>query len=134
MSGSSSGRSASVTVVITPPTLTALASAPVSAATEKMRQEGLPEVAIDTFAHYEERLRSGEQGVLPEGELEPLTDVPSAEELSSPDASALTRVVVLKLNGGLGTSMGMTRAKSLLEIKEGQTFLDVIVRQVLHLR
>ena len=30
--------------------------------------------------------------------------------------------------------MGMTRAKSLLEIKEGQTFLDVIVRQVLHLR
>ena len=45
-----------------------------------------------------------------------------------------SRVVVLKLNGGLGTSMGMTRAKSLLEVKEGQTFLDVIVRQVLHLR
>jgi UTP--glucose-1-phosphate uridylyltransferase len=106
----------------------------VSAATEKMRQEGLPEIAIDTFAHYEERLRSGEQGLLPEAELEPLTDVPSAEELPSPDASALSRVVVLKLNGGLGTSMGMTRAKSLLEIKEGQTFLDVIVRQVLHLR
>jgi UTP--glucose-1-phosphate uridylyltransferase len=99
-----------------------------------MRQEGLPEIAIDTFAHYEERLRSGELGLLPEAELEPLTDVPSAEELPSPDASALNRVVVLKLNGGLGTSMGMTRAKSLLEIKEGQTFLDVIVRQVLHLR
>ena len=45
-----------------------------------------------------------------------------------------SRVVVLKLNGGLGTSMGMTRAKSLLEVKEGHTFLDVIVRQVLHLR
>jgi UTP--glucose-1-phosphate uridylyltransferase len=99
-----------------------------------MREEGLPEIAIDTFAHYEERLRSGELGLLPEAELEPLTDVPSAEELPSPDASALNRVVVLKLNGGLGTSMGMTRAKSLLEIKEGQTFLDVIVRQVLHLR
>ena len=99
-----------------------------------MRQEGLPEIAIDTFAHYEERLRSGEQGLLPEAELEPLADVPSAEELPSPDASTLSRVVVLKLNGGLGTSMGMTRAKSLLEIKDGQTFLDVIVRQVLHLR
>jgi UTP--glucose-1-phosphate uridylyltransferase len=43
-------------------------------------------------------------------------------------------VVVLKLNGGLGTSMGMTRAKSLLEVKEGLSFLDIIVRQVLHLR
>jgi UTP--glucose-1-phosphate uridylyltransferase len=43
-------------------------------------------------------------------------------------------VVVLKLNGGLGTSMGMTKAKSLLEVKDGHTFLDVIARQVLHLR
>ena len=41
---------------------------------------------------------------------------------------------MLKLNGGLGTSMGMTKAKSLLEVKDGLTFLDVIVRQVLHLR
>jgi UTP--glucose-1-phosphate uridylyltransferase len=42
--------------------------------------------------------------------------------------------VVLKLNGGLGTSMGMTRAKSLVEVKNGLTFLDLIARQVLHLR
>jgi UTP--glucose-1-phosphate uridylyltransferase len=106
----------------------------VSAATEKMRQEGLPEVAIDTFAHYEELLRQGDQGTLPEAELEPLTDVQSAEELPEGDPSALERAVVLKLNGGLGTSMGMTRAKSLVEIKDGCTFLDVIARQVLHLR
>jgi UTP--glucose-1-phosphate uridylyltransferase len=106
----------------------------VSAATEKMRREGLPDVAIDTFAHYEERLRSGEQGTLPESELEPLTDVPSSEELPDADGSALERAVVLKLNGGLGTSMGMTKAKSLLEVKDGHTFLDVIARQVLHLR
>jgi UTP--glucose-1-phosphate uridylyltransferase len=107
----------------------------VSAATEKMRREGLPDVAVDTFAHYEERLRRGEQGTLPEAELEPLTEVPSADALPAPDdASALGRVVVLKLNGGLGTSMGMTKAKSLLEVKDGHTFLDVIARQVLHLR
>jgi UTP--glucose-1-phosphate uridylyltransferase len=30
--------------------------------------------------------------------------------------------------------MGMTKAKSLVEVKDGQTFLDVIARQVLHLR
>jgi UTP--glucose-1-phosphate uridylyltransferase len=106
----------------------------VSAATDKMRREGLPETAIDTFAHYEERLRSGEQGLLPEAELEPLTELPSAEELPAGDETAIERVVVLKLNGGLGTSMGMTKAKSLVEVKEGHTFLDVIVRQVLHLR
>jgi UTP--glucose-1-phosphate uridylyltransferase len=106
----------------------------VSAATDKMRSEGLPEIAIDTFAHYEERLDSGEQGMLPESELEPLSDVPSYDDLPEADGSALGQVVVLKLNGGLGTSMGMTKAKSLLEVKEGHTFLDVIVRQVLHLR
>ena len=105
-----------------------------SAATEKMRGEGLPETAIDTFAHYEELLRQGDQGTLPESELEPLDDVPSADDLPHPDESVLERAVMLKLNGGLGTSMGMTAAKSLLEVKDGLTFLDIIARQVLHLR
>src|SRR5919109_2738619 len=99
-----------------------------------MERERLPRIAIDTFAHYEELLREGEQGTLPEAELEPLHDVPSTDDLPEADPSALERAVVLKLNGGLGTSMGMTKAKSLLEVKDGHTFLDVIVRQVLHLR
>ena len=105
-----------------------------SAATDKMRREGLPEIAVDTFEHYEQLLREGDTGTLPEAELEPLDDVPSIEDLPEADPSALERAVVLKLNGGLGTSMGMTKAKSLLEVKDGHTFLDVIVRQVLHLR
>ena len=41
---------------------------------------------------------------------------------------------MIKLNGGLGTSMGMARAKSLLCVRRGLSFLDVIARQVLHLR
>jgi UTP--glucose-1-phosphate uridylyltransferase len=106
----------------------------VSAATDKMRREELPEIAIDTFEHYEGLLREGDTGTLPEAELEPLDDVPSIDDLPEADSSVLERAVVLKLNGGLGTSMGMTKAKSLLEVKEGHTFLDVIVRQVLHLR
>ena len=105
-----------------------------SAATDKMRAEGLPEAAVDTFAFYEQRLREGETGTMPESEIEPLDGLPDAEELPESDGSALSRVVVLKLNGGLGTSMGMTKAKSLLEVKDGLSFLDVIVRQVLHLR
>jgi UTP--glucose-1-phosphate uridylyltransferase len=43
-------------------------------------------------------------------------------------------VIVLKLNGGLGTSMGMTGPKSLVEVKDGLTFLDIAARQVLALR
>ena len=105
-----------------------------SAATEKMQDEGLPDDAVDTFAHYEQKLREGDQGTLPESELEPLADLPDADALPDPSGAALDQAVVLKLNGGLGTSMGMTRAKSLLEVKGELTFLDVIVGQVLHLR
>jgi UTP--glucose-1-phosphate uridylyltransferase len=106
----------------------------VSAAVEKMRREGLPEIAIETFAHYERLLRKGETGLLPESEIEPLRDLPDAAELPAGGEEFLDRVVALKLNGGLGTSMGMTRAKSLLEVKDGLSFLDIIVRQVLRLR
>jgi UTP--glucose-1-phosphate uridylyltransferase len=106
----------------------------VSAATDKMRAEGLPEGAVETFAHYERLLREGDAGTLPESSLEPLEELPDAVDLPDSDGAALDQAVVLKLNGGLGTSMGMTRAKSLLEVKDGLTFLDIIVRQVLHLR
>ena len=71
---------------------------------------------------------------MPEADIEALDDVPSLDDLPDGDSAALEQTVVLKLNGGLGTSMGMTRAKSLLEVKKGHTFLDVIVRQILHLR
>ena len=99
-----------------------------------MRREGLPDAAVETFAYYEKRLREGEQGLLAESEIEPLDELPEAGELPEGGGEALDRVVVLKLNGGLGTSMGMTRAKSLIEVKDGLSFLDIIVRQVLALR
>ena len=50
------------------------------------------------------------------------------------ERDALERAVVIKLNGGLGTSMGMTGPKSLLAVKDGLSFLDIIARQVLELR
>ena len=105
-----------------------------SAAVSKMRREGLPEAAVETFAYYERLLREGDQGTLPESELEPLSDLPDVSDLPESDGAALDQAVVLKLNGGLGTSMGMTQAKSLLEVKEGLTFLDIIVCQIVHLR
>jgi UTP--glucose-1-phosphate uridylyltransferase len=99
-----------------------------------MRAEGLPDIAIDTFAHYERLLQEGDQGLIRESEIEPLADLPDALSLPESTGEALDSVVVLKLNGGLGTSMGMTRAKSLIEVKDGHSFLDVIVQQVLQMR
>jgi UTP--glucose-1-phosphate uridylyltransferase len=103
------------------------------ASVEKMRREGIPDAAIETFRHYYEQLAEGATGMIPEDEIEPVIDVQQLDDL--PDADApLDAAIVLKLNGGLGTSMGMTRAKSLIEAKDGLTFLDVIARQVTELR
>src|SRR5919201_5996538 len=106
-------------------------------AIDKMRADGAPEIAIDNFRHYYERLAKGETGTIPEDEIEPARDLPKAADLPEPDEEgheALDRTVTIRLNGGLGTSMGMTGAKTLLEVKDGLTFLDVIARQVLGLR
>jgi UTP--glucose-1-phosphate uridylyltransferase len=94
------------------------------------------EVAIDTFAHYYRLLEHGETGMVPESSIEPL-DMPTladAEVTDEAAAAAIAKTVVIKLNGGLGTSMGMDRAKSLLCVRKGLSFLDIIARQVLHLR
>ena len=79
------------------------------AAEQKMRAQRVPEVFVDTFRHYYEQLEQGASGLLPDAELEPVGELPSASELPArPEAEreALGRAVVLKLNGGLGTSMG----------------------------
>jgi UTP--glucose-1-phosphate uridylyltransferase len=105
------------------------------AADDKMREAGVPDAAIATFDHYYEQLESGETGMLPDADLDQLADVPEYDGLpDEADATALDRTVIVKLNGGLGTSMGMERAKSLLEVKDGKTFLDIIAGQVLGLR
>ena len=102
---------------------------------EKMRAEGLPEIAIRTFEHYYGQLAAGETGLIPEASIETADDVPDAESfdesLKVAGQAAMSRAVLLKLNGGLGTSMGLERAKSLLTVKDGLSFLDIIARQAL---
>jgi UTP--glucose-1-phosphate uridylyltransferase len=101
----------------------------------KMEQAEVDPVAIEVFAHYYRLVESGETGMIPESSIEPV-DIP---ELADADIAAdatdgLAGTVVVKLNGGLGTSMGLEAAKSLLEVREGLSFLDVIARQVLWAR
>jgi UTP--glucose-1-phosphate uridylyltransferase len=101
-----------------------------------MRAAGVPEAARATFARLFQRLVEGDDtGVIHGDELEPVLELPSFEDLPEPaDRAVLDRAVVIKLNGGLGTSMGLSSPKSLIEVKPGVTFLDAIVRQVLALR
>src|SRR6478752_5703556 len=118
------------------PTIEGMGSAGLQKAVAKMRDAGVDEVAVETFAHYYRLLEHGETGMIPESTIEPLEMESLADvEVSDEDAAAaLRKTVVIKLNGGLGTSMGMDRAKSLLCVRKGWSFLDVIARQVLHLR
>lgn len=101
-----------------------------------MRAEQLPELAIETFAYYYQQLRTGATGLMPESTIQPVASLPDAEqlptELTAVGTAALPHTVFLKLNGGLGTGMGLEKAKSLLVVKEQLTFLDIIARQALH--
>jgi UDP-N-acetylglucosamine pyrophosphorylase len=102
----------------------------------KMAAAGLSEAAQRTFDHAWHQAASGQAGWMPEESLEAVQEVPSLHEVAdqSPDDSLLDRLCVIKLNGGLGTSMGLEQAKSLIPVKDGLTFLDFIARQILWLR
>ncbi len=113
-----------------------MGSAGLEIARAKMVDAGVDPVAIETFAHYFRLLEHGETGLIAESSIEPV-DIEKLADVEVPDdlaAEALRRTAIIKLNGGLGTSMGMDRAKSLLCVRRGLSFLDIIARQVLHLR
>lgn len=101
---------------------------------KKMQAEGLPDVVIANFEYYYTQLVAGATGMIPEAEIEPVESLPDAEtfpaEMAEAGRQALDKTILLKLNGGLGTSMGLARAKSLLPVKNGLNFLDIIARQV----
>lgn len=103
----------------------------------KMRAAGVAAPTVTAFLGAVHRLVGGERGLLPEAELEPIASLPRWEDLPAAeaiDADLWRQLAVVKLNGGLGTSMGLERAKSLIPVKQRDTFLDFIARQVLHWR
>ncbi|MBC8161041.1 MAG: UTP--glucose-1-phosphate uridylyltransferase [Roseiflexaceae bacterium] len=117
--------------------MTPTSSADFAPFAEKMRRAGLAELAIDTFRFYYETLAAGVSGMIGEHEITPVDTVLAQHDLANyaeAGLAALSRAVMLKLNGGLGTSMGLERAKSLLPVRDGLSFLDIIIRQVLYAR
>ena len=102
-----------------------------------MQSAGLGEPVIRAFEKAVTRVHSGQTGLIPESEISPVESIPSLEDFQGGDYSGsapLESLAVIKLNGGLGTGMGLAKAKSLLPVKGEDCFLDFIARQILHLR
>jgi UTP--glucose-1-phosphate uridylyltransferase len=105
------------------------------AAAEKMRAAGAHPEAIRAFESAYSRLSSGQATMLASSELEPAGEIPALGDLPDVDArDVLAHVALIKLNGGLATTMGLRRPKSLMEARDGRTFLDIIVGQTQALR
>lgn len=102
----------------------------------KMRDAGLSDAAVSSFGRAWRQAASGAAGLMPEDDLEPADGIPALADVldGAPDASLADKLCVIKLNGGLGTGMGLDRAKSLIRVKGDSTFLDLIAQQILWMR
>ncbi|MCH7695144.1 MAG: UTP--glucose-1-phosphate uridylyltransferase [Proteobacteria bacterium] len=103
---------------------------------DKMRAEGLPSIVIETFNHYYKKLLEGETGFIKESDIYPVETLPDMESFNADVAdtgrAAISKTVLIKLNGGLGTSMGLAKPKSLIKVKQKLSFLDIIARHAIH--
>jgi len=107
---------------------------PIGLFAEKMKSAGLPALATESFLRSLRFVVEGGETMIPECTIGPVTGLDSLDQLCGYEGvgrKAMSRAVVVKLNGGLGTSMGLSKAKSLLEVRPDLTFLDLIARQVL---
>ncbi|MFT4177496.1 MAG: UTP--glucose-1-phosphate uridylyltransferase [Luteolibacter sp.] len=104
---------------------------------QKMTAAGMGDAAIRAFRRNFEALLRQETGLISENSIAPAEGLASFDGIArdaAADPALLARAVVIKLNGGLGTSMGLVGPKSLLPVREGTNFLDLMVRQILDLR
>lgn len=102
-----------------------------------MQAGGCPPSAIAAFESTFKSLVSGESGMIHESSIDPVATLDSMDTIGASitsDTSLLSKTVMLKLNGGLGTGMGLDKAKSLLKVKGDDTFLDLTAKQVQQMR
>ena len=100
-----------------------------------MQAEGIATSAISAFESTFNSLVGGNTGLIPESTISPAPDLAKSESFTAtPNTGLLSETVVLKLNGGLGTGMGLDKAKSLLKVKGEDTFLDLTAKQIMAMR
>ena len=101
----------------------------------KMEAEGIAPSAIAAFESSFSSLVSGATGMISESSISPVEQLVYTESINgAPNPSLLSKTVVCKLNGGLGTGMGLDKAKSLLKVKGEDTFLDLTAKQLTAMR
>jgi len=106
-----------------------------AASERKMLAAGATAHCIEAFLKTLDALREAGAGFMPESTLAPVADLPCLEDLPAATGTGLLeKLVIIKLNGGLGTKMGLDFAKSLIRVKGDQSFLDFIARQILWMR
>lgn len=101
-----------------------------------MTESGLGNEVIETFIGYLEQLIAGETGCIGSSSIQPPKKelLERYESLTDDSTKNLDKLALIKLNGGLGTSMGLDRAKSLIRVRNNYNFLDIISLQTLTLR
>ena len=106
-----------------------------NACIEQMRDEGMSDVAIAQFQRMYEVWEADEVGWMHECDVTPMKDIASVADFhdtmpTRTARTALSKTAILKLNGGLGTSMGLDGPKSLLPVRRHKArqmrFLDII--------
>jgi len=101
---------------------------------EKELGNAVTPAAIMAFIKQYDMLVDGATGMIPESDLTPSTGHLTLSELPDVDDSKMSTIiektVILKLNGGLGTGMGLDKAKSLLTVLDGKNFLDFTAEQL----
>jgi len=105
--------------------------------TSKMQSEGLPSAVIDIFAYYYNQVIKGETGLVYDSQIQPVApheieDFDNLIKYSAAGQRVLDQSVRIVLNGGLGTTMGLTGPKSLIEAKNEKSFLELILKQAEH--
>jgi len=109
----------------------------------KMDSRGVDSVAIQGFVRMVNRVRNEHLGYVPleevaaphtEGILEKPADPDQLAEIEERGEALLSKVAVVKLNGGRSTTMDGRIPKGLLEAKDGYSYLEIIIQQMMALR
>ena len=84
------------------------------------------------FIQHENWIPESEISALEDGDVIPFESLPDTLEIVGKQAAK--HLAVLKLNGGLGTTMGCSGPKSLIHVHLNDTFIDIISKQMHTLR
>lgn len=113
-------------------------------AVKKMKDDGVSKTFIHVFERFYKILEKDESSYIRESDITPVKKIHKLSKsfqkvvqlldnrINEDDNQNLVdKTMIIKLNGGLGTTMGLDRAKSLLEVKPNYTFLDIIMNNLL---